>query len=272
MNGTRNDGFQGEAYKPQEDIYFNDGREIDLLHFIYNHADLEQMRGKPHRVLDAIDEYGRTKKYLMNIGKYKARTVIDLIIKEKPQTMVELGGYVGYSAVAFGAALKDSGGSRYYSLEKNPEFGAVIAMVVDLAGLSDIVKVIIGTSSDSLRRLSAKELKHIDLLFLDHYKPAYTPDLKLCEDLGIVTPGSVYAADNVIKPGNPPYLEYVRSTVEQKKRNFSRAEQSGPKGNPDLIYESHFVKGWEPSGVPDAIEITRCIGVQSHTPLNELQV
>lgn len=132
----------------------------------------------------------------MNIGKYKARTVIDLIRKEKPQTMVELGGYIGYSAVAFGAALKDSGGSRYYSLEKNPEFGAVIAMIVDLAGLSDIVKVIIGTSSNSLRRLSTKELKHIDLLFLDHYKPAYTPDLKLCEDLGIVAPGSVYAADN----------------------------------------------------------------------------
>lgn len=176
---------------------FNDGREIALLHFIYNHPKLELMRGNPQGVLEAIDEYGRTQKYLMNIGKYKSKTVIDLIKREKPKVMVELGGYVGYSAVAFAAALKEVGGERYYSLEMNPEFGAVISMLVDLAGLHDVVTVVIGASSDSLKRLrKTGELSRIDLLFLDHYKPAYTSDLKLCEELGLVGPGSVYAADN----------------------------------------------------------------------------
>jgi catechol O-methyltransferase len=44
-------------------------------------------------------------------------------------------------------------------------------------------------------------------------------------------------------------------------------DMSGVKvrGNPDLIYESKFVEGWEPSGVPDAIEITRCVGVEKAT-------
>lgn len=133
----------------------------------------------------------------MNIGEYKSKTVINLIKNEKPRVMVELGGYVGYSAVAFGAALRDAGGKRYYSLEKNPEFAAVISMLVDLAGLGDIVKVVVGSSSSSLERLYGEgALKHIDLLFLDHYKPAYTADLKLCEELGLVSVGSVYAADN----------------------------------------------------------------------------
>ncbi|KAI1337545.1 catechol O-methyltransferase [Xylariaceae sp. FL0016] len=261
MADIHQEKFEGQAYQPQEDIYFDDGREIELLHFVYSHADLEQIRGKPQRVLDAIDEFGKTKRYLMNVGEYKSETVIDLIKKEKPHTMVELGGYVGYSAIAFAAALRQAGGKRYFSLEKNPEFGAVITMLVDLAGLSDIVKVVVGTSSDSLRRLHTEgALQQIDLLFLDHYKPAYTTDLKLCEELALVGPGAVYAADNVIKPGNPPYLEYVRSTVEQKKERFATADKTEPKGNPSLVYESQLVKGWEPSGVPDALEITRCVG------------
>ncbi|KAK8095011.1 O-methyltransferase [Apiospora hydei] len=243
--------FEGQAYQPQEDVYFDDGREIALLHFMYSHPKLEELRGKPQKVLAAIDEYGRTQKYLMNIGEYKSKTVVELIRKEKPQIMLELGGYVGYSAIAFGAAVKEAGGQRYFSLEKSPEFGAVIAMLVDLAGLGDVVKVVDG------------ELKRIDLLFLDHYKPLYTEDLKLCEELGLVGPGSVYAADNVVKPGNPPYLEYVRSTVEQKREKASGADDNGPKGRPELVYDSKFVEGWEPSGVPDALEITRCVRVES---------
>ena len=52
--------------------------------------------------------------------------------------------------------------------------------LVNLAGLSDVVKV--GPSDASLERLhSTRQLQHIDLLFLDHYKPAYATDLKLCE-------------------------------------------------------------------------------------------
>ncbi|KAI0898160.1 S-adenosyl-L-methionine-dependent methyltransferase [Annulohypoxylon nitens] len=222
------------------------------------------MRGNPQKVLDAIDEYGKTRKYLMNIGEYKSKTIIDLIRDEKPSVVVELGGYVGYSAIAFGAALKMAGGKRYYSLEMNPEFAAVISMLVDLAGLSDIVKVVVGPSSESIKRLFKEGiLKHIDLLFLDHIKPAYTPDLKICEELGLVSKGSICAADNVIKPGNPPYLEYVRSTVEEKRKNAGNIDATHPRGNPSLIYDSRMIEGWEPSGVPDAVEITRCIGTEA---------
>lgn len=209
-------GFTGQAYQPQEEKYvrplrkrsqtlakaehygqFDDGREIALLHFIYSHPNLGDMRGNPTKVLDAIDEYGKTKKYLMNVGEHKSKIVIDLIKSVKPQTMVELGGYVGYSAIAFGAALRKAGGKRYYSLEYSPEFGAVIASLVDLAGLHDMVRIEIGPASASLRRLSMDgTLKKIDMMFLDHVKPLYTLDLKLSEELRLIGPGSVLAADN----------------------------------------------------------------------------
>lgn len=244
---------------------------------MYSKPDIDRIRNSPTKVLAAIDEYARTKKYLMNVGEDKGRLVADLISEVKPKVMVELGGYVGYSCILFGEAVRKAGGERYFSLERNPEFAAVIASLVDLAGLSDIIKVVVGSSDASIKRLhSSGSLKHIDLMFLDHYKPAYTTDLKLCEELGLITPGTVLAADNVIKPGNPPYLEYVRSTVEQKKRaNKSDGTVNGVDsrfadktakqyfqregdakldetrvGNPLLVYESNLINSWEPSGVP----------------------
>ncbi|KAL4746500.1 hypothetical protein BDW72DRAFT_210380 [Aspergillus terricola var. indicus] len=269
-------GFDpSKAYATQEETtFFDDGREIELLHFVYSHPKLDSIRGSPERVLDAIDEYARTRKYLMNVGEDKGRIVCDLIAEVSPKTMVELGGYVGYSSILFGAAVRAAGGSRYYSLEMNPEFAAVIMALVDLAGLSDIVKVIVGPSDVSIARLYASgTLTHIDLLFLDHYKPAYTTDLKLCEELKLVTPSSVLAADNVIKPGNPPYLEYVRRSVDEKRRHlgestnggglpgktvdqykgktgFGQLKLSQSRGNPNLVYESRLVESFEPTGVP----------------------
>jgi catechol O-methyltransferase len=188
---------------------------------------------------------------------------------------VELGGYVGYSCILFGDALRKAGGDRYYSLEMNPEFAAVILSLVDLAGLSDIVKVVVGSSDASLARLCSEGLlRHIDFMFLDHYKPAYVTDLKLCEQLDLIKPGSILVADNVVKPGNPPYLSYIRSSVQEKKRNFQNFTEDGVngsmpnditrqyekrygipslkmrKGNPNLVYESTLVKSFEPTGVP----------------------
>jgi len=279
---------QSKAYAAQEEegAFFDDGREIELLHFVYSHPNIEKIRGSPENVLAAIDEYGRTKKYLMNVGEDKGRIVTDLIAEVKPKTMVELGGYVGYSCILFGAAVRKAGGQRYFSLERDPAFAAVIMSLVDLAGLSDVVKIIVGSSDESIARLyQSGQLKHIDLMFLDHYKPAYTTDLKLCEELGLITEGSVLAADNVIKPGNPPYLEYVRSSVEEKlqkakqsgnsntegiaetnvkmyEKRYGEAKFNQSPGIPTLIYESKLVNSYEPTGVPDGIEITRCTGEQ----------
>ncbi|KAI4103410.1 MAG: hypothetical protein L6R37_003849 [Teloschistes peruensis] len=279
-----------KAYVPQEEqgkAFFDDGREVELLHFVYGHPSIAQIRGSPQKVLEAIDEYGRTKKYLMNVGDDKGKIVSDLIAEVKPQIMVELGGYVGYSALLFGDAVRKAGGKRYFSLERNPEFGAVIMALVDLAGLSNVVKVVIGSSADSIRLLHSQgNLGHIDLMFLDHWKPAYLSDLKLCEHLDLITPGTVLAADNVIKPGNPPYLEYVRSSVEKKKKAYESEQSNGidvkssfgrnadmykeregeekisteAKGDPRLVYESELVHSYEPTGDPDGIEITRCVG------------
>ena len=227
----------------------------------------------------------------MNVGEDKGKIVTDLIAEVKPQVMVELGGYIGYSCILFGDAVRKAGGKRYFSLERNPEFGAVIMSLVELAGLSDVVKVVVGSSDASISRLhSSGQLDLIDLMFLDHYKPAYTTDLKLCEQLGLIGPGTVLAADNVIKPGNPPYLEYVRSTPEKKrkaaqssktvngvdtrfqdktakqylKREGEATLDESRVGNPNLKYDSKLINSFEPTGVP--VSTSKSIRL-SHTDL-----
>ena len=257
-------------------MQFDDGREIELLHFVYSKPDIEAIRNKPSKVLAAIDEFGRTKKYLMNVGEDKGRIVTDLIAEVKPKVMVECGGYVAYSSILFGDALRAAGGQRYWTLERSPEFAAVIMALVDLAGLSEVVKVVVGPSDQSIKRLhSSGALQHIDMAFIDHYKPAYLTDLKLCEHLKLITPGSVIAADNVVHPGNPPYLAYVRSSSEEKRQALRTGKINGvgeqfpawsanqykdrkgvesvnveQVGNPNLKYESQLVESFEPNGIP----------------------
>lgn len=94
-----------KAYVPQEETFFDDGREIELLHFIYSHPRIQQIRGSPKDVLAAIDEFGRTKKYLMNVGEDKGRIVCDLIADVKPKTMVRgvtLSSFTSYLILRIG--------------------------------------------------------------------------------------------------------------------------------------------------------------------------
>ena len=79
---------KSKAYAEQEKVFFDDGREIELLHFIYGKPNIGEIRGNPTKVLQAIDEFGRTKKYLMNVGEDKGKIVSNLIAEVKPQTMV----------------------------------------------------------------------------------------------------------------------------------------------------------------------------------------
>lgn len=81
---------EAKAYAAQEEVFFDDGREIELLHYVYGRSDIEELRNNPAKVLQAIDEYGRKQKYLMNVGEDKGKIVTDLIAEVKPETMVRI--------------------------------------------------------------------------------------------------------------------------------------------------------------------------------------
>ncbi|QYS99155.1 hypothetical protein H0G86_006308 [Trichoderma simmonsii] len=219
----------------------HDGREERLLSYILSHPHLNDMRGNPSKLLSVIDEYSAKHDFLISIGGHKAKIMSELVTKENPQTLVELGGYLGYSAILFADTMrrnsKPDQQPRVLSLEMSSEFSAIARELIMLAGLSDIVKVVTGPAEESLRKLHEKgDLNKIDFLFLDHVEDLYVSDFKVCEELGLLQQGAVIAADNVVKPGAPEYRKYVR--------DHPRLESTAVKG---LI---------QPGDLEDEIEIT----------------
>ena len=233
---------------------------------MYSHPLLPELRGNPRKIIAAIDTFAQTVTGLINIGETKGEIVTLLIGQNKPATMLELGGYIGYSAIMFGDALKQAGGKKYYSVEKNPLFAAVATSLVDLAGLKDTVQIVVGTGAEGIQRLFGDgnfkgEDSHLGMIFFDHHKPSYTADLKLCEHLELVGLHTVLVADNMILPGNPPYAEWVRASIVEKKKMVVDAPAAEVLGNPNLQYKSRSVISFEPSGMQDALEITECVGI-----------
>jgi catechol O-methyltransferase len=77
-------------------LFFNgdsDGREEDCLLYVKTHA----QRGNATDVYHTIDEYGWTKKFLMNVGDDKGDILIKALEEKNPRYVLELGAYVGYS-------------------------------------------------------------------------------------------------------------------------------------------------------------------------------
>ncbi|KAG9462540.1 hypothetical protein GDO78_013905, partial [Eleutherodactylus coqui] len=74
------------------------------------------------------------------------------------------------------------------------------------------VQIIEGNTQDIIPQLKKKyELDTLDFVFVDHWKDKYTDDTKLLEKCNLLRKGSVILADNVIIPGAPDFLQYVRS-------------------------------------------------------------
>lgn len=185
--------------------------------------------------------------------------------------MVEVGAFVGYSAIMFGSAVRETGGKQYFSIEINPVFAAVSSLLVDLAGLRNFVQFFIAPCNVSLTKLVHDDMLEngqIDMLFIDHWQKRYVPDLWVAEQLGLLKPGvSTIVADNVILPGAPDYIEWVTASPREKREKLKAAEtpntikvdslvdhikKTGYRaaqvnldnvlGNPNLIYETECHK------------------------------
>lgn len=97
------------------------------------------------------------------------------------------------------------------SLEFNPANADIARRIFAHAGVDDRVIVASGPWGDggeTLRRLRGEHgvgKGSLDLVFIDHDKDAYLPDLQRIGAAGWLHPGSVVVADNVKFPGAPPY-------------------------------------------------------------------
>ncbi|ETN03315.1 hypothetical protein F441_16139 [Phytophthora nicotianae CJ01A1] len=176
---------------------------------------LHATQGDAQSVVDAMDNFAYEEMWMMNIGDVKGAIVDAEIEKAKPQVMAEIGAFCGYSAVRFASKLRAVSGpsARFYSFEFSEYFANIAKQIVDLAGLSDVVTFFVGPFSETYTKLKDLGVNHVDVFFMDHDKRQYLSDFKLIEQSGLLKPGAVVVADNVLLgPGGlSEYLDYVRS-------------------------------------------------------------
>lgn len=188
-----------------------DGREDALLRHVLEHA-------RPGDVDDAIrviDDFGYHRSILMNVGDEKGEILDSAVRRTEPKLLLELGAYCGYSALRMARVMPP--GARLLSVEFSAANAAIAQRVWEYAGVADRITVVVGTLGDggsTAERLESSDgvqAGGVDLVFVDHDKSAYLPDLRLMLERGWLHPGSVVVADNVKLPGAPKYREYMRA-------------------------------------------------------------
>jgi catechol O-methyltransferase len=188
-----------------------DGREEDAARYVLAHAE----RGDLDAVIRAIDEYAYRHKYLINVGDRKALILEQAIERVRPQRVLELGAYVGYSALRIARMLPEGG--HLYSVEFSPANAEIARRIVAHAGVTDRVTFVTGQLGDDGKTIARLRDEHgfaagnLDLVFIDHAKDAYVPDLERILAAGWLHEGSVVVADNVGFPGAPEYRAYMEA-------------------------------------------------------------
>ncbi|XP_060104927.1 catechol O-methyltransferase [Heteronotia binoei] len=186
---------------------------------ILNSVSYNAIKGNPQSVLDCIDKYCSKCEWAMNVGDEKG-LILDKIVEETdPSVVLELGTYVGYSAVRIARLLKPK--ARLLTIEFNSEFVPFAKEIIEIAGVSDKVTILEGHSEDIIPQLKKKyEVEKLDFVFLDHWKERYASDTILLEECGLLRKGSVLLADNIIYPGAPEFIKYIRNNKRFECTNY----------------------------------------------------
>lgn len=208
-----------------KDWQVGDGREQRVADYVVE-------RARPGDVDDAIrliDDFGWHKSLLINLGDKKGPILDKAVRDARPKLVLELGAYVGYSALRMSRCLPPGG--RVCSVEFNAANAGLARRIVAHAGAADRVSFIVGTLGDGGATLDRLARDHgfdkgaLDFVFIDHDKAVYLSDLKLILERAWLHRGSVVVADNVKVPGAPEYRAYMQS---EEGKLWRTVEHTGP--------------------------------------------
>jgi catechol O-methyltransferase len=200
-----------------------DGREEALAQYVLANA----QAGDLDDVIDTIDRFCYERSFMINVGDEKGQILDAAVRRAEPGLVLELGTYCGYSALRIARAMGDSG--RLVSVEFNRSNAAIAQRIWDHAGVGGRLSVLVGTLGDGDATIAKLEAEHglgaatLDLVFIDHAKEEYVPDLARIVDRGWLHPGSIVVADNIKLPGAPEYRAHMRAAEGKQWRSVEHA-------------------------------------------------
>jgi predicted O-methyltransferase YrrM len=124
---------------------------------------------------------------------------LQLLVRSlRARRVLELGTLAGYSAIWMARGLEDGG--TLVTCELDPHHAEVARRNFERAGVAAVVEQRVGPASASLDALAAEGAGPFDLVFIDADKGGYPEYLR--KVMGMVRPGSVIVADNVVRDGD----------------------------------------------------------------------
>lgn len=200
--------------------------ETNLLEYIESHSTAEP------ELLARINR--RTNVQLptahMLSGHIQGRVLAMLSHMISPRRILELGTFVGYSALCLAEGLTEDG--KLITIEKNDELEDLIRENLSHSPLSEKIDLRIGTVQDELARLRQEILAPdsseplFDLVFLDADKRTYTEDLQAL--LPLVRKGGWILADNTLWDGHIIDPAYDKDRQTQGLRRFNDYVKNHP--------------------------------------------
>jgi predicted O-methyltransferase YrrM len=140
-----------------------------------------------------------------------------LIRSNNAKRVLEFGTCLGYSTVWMAQALEETGG-KLISVEYNKDLYETTKRNIELAGLSEVVELILGDASEVINRVQGP----FDIILQDSDKSLYSPMLEKCISLTRKN-GLIIADDVLFKPMNipekfsEPVHKYVKKVFADKR-------------------------------------------------------
>eukprot|EP00931_Biecheleriopsis_adriatica_P057695 TRINITY_DN34246_c0_g2_i1.p1 TRINITY_DN34246_c0_g2~~TRINITY_DN34246_c0_g2_i1.p1 ORF type:complete len:531 (+),score=113.78 TRINITY_DN34246_c0_g2_i1:33-1595(+) len=191
-------------------------KELRVLQHVVDNA----IPGDPSSVCEAIENFGdevlvrgKARMWLKIAGGVKSDVLCAAVgggpigDGDLQCSVLEVGAYCGYSSTKMALALP---GIHIASLEVDPVHVVIARNVVSHGGLAGTIDVWTGHSKDLLARILQRYggPGHLQFgaVFMDQKGSRYEEDMVKMETEGLLNPGAVVVADNVLKPGAPLYL------------------------------------------------------------------
>lgn len=132
----------------------------------------------------------------MQVGQVEGAFLRLLVALHRPQRILEIGTFSGYSALAMAGAMPPGG--QLITCDIDPVATAVATRYFAAAGLADRITLRLAPALDTIRRLAADGYRP-DLVFIDADKPGYVDYWDAV--LPLLPVGGLVVADNTLWSG-----------------------------------------------------------------------
>lgn len=130
----------------------------------------------------------------MASGHLQGRLLKMLVEMIRPQTILEVGTFSGYSAISMAEGLSDDG--RLYTFEINDEMEDFTRPWIEGSAVADKITFLIGDALVEAPKLGIT----FDMAFIDGDKRTYSKTYEMV--MGILKPGGFILADNTLWDGH----------------------------------------------------------------------